>query len=676
MRIAKKFFLCFLLVIMPEILFAFDGTITVMGEELIIKEKRILKEDTIVSKKDVSSEMVASSAVSLFDDLSETLKTLPGVVTSGDFSGALYIRGCYPMETIFILDNVFISWPYRWGGGLTFFNTDLIKKIDFYAGGYPAQGNQALGGIIDVYYKEGDKEKRKGEVELSPTTMAFRLEGPIKKERSSYFFSTNRTHYDLVAKWFIEVDEKDVALPYFSDHYLKLYVEPSYKDMVSFMALSVGEGMDMEMKEEYGSPDDEEGHFKYEYTKDIFSTTYKHIFSSSLYNELILSYLEDKGDFRFYSPEEPVNSDFLYIEYTLRNDLTFINGPHEIKTGIITWQNNGNEHTLYKWTDVEEVNGILTEVSHSEDIRWDGTVHYTGTYIWDKWKTAFGPIIDYGIRYEFFDMTEESLISPRLSICIPLESARIKVAIGEYSQYPRDSHQLDENEGNPDLSAQRSRQYIVGYERALGDNKKIRIEGYYSDLSKLIINDPIKNYDNEGEGYSKGIEFFFQKKEEGRWNGWVSYSFNESRREEGISKFSSNTWIIEKILYPIDQERQHVFSSVLNYKLTPRWTANLKSIYYSGNPYTPIIGADSQTFGTTTMYHPIYGGYKSERMPDYFKIDLAFTRSQRWGEWYIQFLNLTDQKNVYNYYYSEDYSERKEFKMLPFMVLGGVKVKF
>jgi len=137
--------------ILPSVLSAqTDTSPIIVGEELVIKEKRPKKEEPIVSKEEVSSEMVSSTSVSLFDDLSETLRTLPSVVTPGDFSGALYIRGCYPWETIFLLDNVFIYWPYRWGGILLFYNTDLIKRVDFYAGGYLAKGGQALGGIIDA----------------------------------------------------------------------------------------------------------------------------------------------------------------------------------------------------------------------------------------------------------------------------------------------------------------------------------------------------------------------------------------------------------------------------------------------------------------------------------------------------------------------------------------------
>ncbi|MEW6680023.1 MAG: TonB-dependent receptor plug domain-containing protein [bacterium] len=648
---------------------AWGETITVTGEELVIKEKKPVKEEPIVSKEEVSPSMVEKSSVSLFTDLSETLKTLPGVVTPGAFSGALYIRGTYPMETIFLLDNVFIYWPYRWGGMLLMFNTDLIKKVDFYAGGYPAKGNQALGGIIDVYYKEGSKKKRKGQLELSPTTMAFQMDGPIKKDKLSYYLSANRTHYDLLVKWF--GGEKGRALPNFNDQYFKLYYEPTYKDKLSFGIVRTGEGMDMKMEEGYGSPDDEGGHFFYKYTKNIFAFNHKRVFSPSLSNELTLSYLIDKGRFRFYSPDYLFSGDLDYKDTALRNDFVIKKEGHEINVGGMVYRNKGKADDTYSFPIIEEVNGTWTEVKHKEEFHYQGTSDYYGLYLWDRYS-GFGPIIDYGIRYENNNFTKEGVFSPRFSICFPIGGGKIKQSIGEYSQYPMDSYYLDEKEGNPKLKSQCSRQYILGYERDIGDDKRVKIEAYYSDLSKLILPDKAKNYLNKGKGYSRGIELFFQKKEEKRWDGWFSYAYSQAKREEAPGKYGTYSVVKEEVFYPTDQDRPHVASLVLNYNLTKKWKLSMKTTYYSGNPYTPLIGAIK---GSDT-YKAIWGEYKSKRLPSYFQTDLTITKKQKWGEWYIHFINLTGHKNIYDYYYSDDYSEKKAFEQLPFMFLGGCKVNF
>jgi len=528
-----------------------------------------------------------------------------------------------------------------------------------------------------VYYKEGNKEKRKGALELSPTTARFQIEGPIRRERSSYYLATERTHYDFWAKWLLGEEGKGLVLPYLDDYYLKLHFEPSFKDKISFTAVRVGEGMDMKMEEGFGSPDDKEGHFKHGYTKDIFALNHKRVLLPHLGNELTLSYLIDKGDFDFYSPDSPWESRMRFDDTTLRNETTLGWGNHETKLGVMLSRNKGYSETSMTYTEVEEENGRLIKKRKTHKYHWDRTVDYIGAYLWDRYKFGFGPIVDYGLRYEYLNITKETLISPRFSLCLPIGRSRIKCSIGEYSQYPISEGWLDEKEGNPDLLAQRSRQHIIGYEREIGDDKRIRIEGYYNDLSRLILPDREKKYLNKGRGVTKGIELFFQKKEGGRWDGWLSYALSRSEREKVPDWYELAARVEEGRLYPIDQERPHVASLVLNFKLPRRWRLNKKTLFYSGNPYTPIVGVRSEQIDeTTTLYRPIYGEYNSARLPNYFKIDLTLTRGQRWGEWYLQCLNLTDHKNVYGYYYSQDYKERKEWTMLPLMLLGGVKFIF
>jgi len=67
-------------------------------------------------------------------------------------------------------------------------------------------------------------------------------------------------------------------------------------------------------------------------------------------------------------------------------------------------------------------------------------------------------------------------------------------------------------------------------------------------------------------------------------------------------------------------------------------------------------------------------------MPDYQRLDVTLSRQFSFKRWdlsaYLQLINLYNHKNIYGYYYSDDYQIRKEFKMFGFMPLGGVEVKF
>jgi hypothetical protein len=666
----------------------------IVGEELEVKEKRIYPMEPPVSKEEVTPGMLSASAVTLFTDLAETLKTLPGVITEGDFSGLLYIRGCYPFETIFLLDNVFIYWPYRWGGMLTFFNPELIKRVDFYAGGYPARGNQALGGIIDVEYKTGNKEKRQGYLNISPTTSEFRLEGPfIKGKKASYLLSTSRTYYDLVLNWFTK--EKNLTYPYFYDLCGKFYFSPSYRNKLYLTLLRVGEGMKMKKsKEEEASPlfeeATEEYDFDYNYTKDIFAINYQHIFSKDLTSNLTLSYLLDKGDFKFCVEDTGFKQTLRMLNYGIRPEFSYYIGENNILNfGGMFYRGRGDVKGEYKFSQVEPNGELLKKKPYREEYSWHRTTEYLGIYLWDKYKIHPQITIEPQIRYEYNNLSKESLISPRFAVSLAFRSGKLKFAWGDYSQYPFVGGHISPDENTfRRLKAAHSLQHILGYETDIGKNKRLKIELYNNNLKRLILPDKEQDLLNKGKGYSRGIEIFLQKKEEesarNNWDGWISYSYNKSRREIGIDEYEANrgTSKQENELYPTEQDRPHVLSFVLNYKF-PVWKlkANLKATYASGQPYTPLKEVKSYRSGTETLYLPIWGEYMSKRLPPYFKVDLTIKRDFKFGkfikgEWYCQFLNLFNYKNIYDYYYSEDYREKKEVKGLPFMFIGGVKFYF
>lgn len=585
-------------------------SLTIYGQELVVKAKKPeSQKETIISKEVIREEEIKTTSVDLFNDLSETLKTLPGVISSGDFSGMLYVRGSNPMETIFLLDRVFIAWPYRWGGNMALFNTKLIDKVDFYAGGFPAEAGQALGGVVDVSYKRGNRERFKAGLDLSPTTADLQLEGPIKKDKSSYLLSFERTHYDQMMKW-LGIGKEGNVYPFFYDYLTKISASLNPKDEISFYYLYSGEGMDMKMEEDFGSPDDEGGRFYYDYLKQIASLNYKHLFSDRLFNELTFSNLRDDGQFRFYSPTRPSEDIIDGNDYSLRDDLTLLYGEdHEFKAGAYLYTADMNFTSTFKYEEISDTNGGLTKETKEKSYKSKDGFNYAGFYLWDKIKLTKPLTADMGLRYEYLDLTKEGIITPRLSLSYSLNKRiSLKAAWGIYSQFATDPYWFDEENGNPDLAAQKARHYILGLEHKPKEDLRLRTEIYYKDLYDLIITDEDKNYDNEGRGYAKGIEFFLQKKAGKKLDGWISYSIAESRRTKGVSGDFEEKYIKEKTLYPTEQDITHALSVVANYRFSKKWQLSLKFRYTSGPPYTPVIDANSDTFGGETIYSPIMGG--------------------------------------------------------------------
>lgn len=649
--------------------------ITQAGKGIVVKAKqKPPHQESLPSKETLTPKVIRESSVDLFSDIAETLKTLPAVISPGDFSGELYVRGGLPTETIFLLDRVFIAWPYHWNMRVTTFNPKLIDKVDFYAGGLPAEAGNVLAGVVDIEYKKGNREQLAGSLETSFTTFDLQLEGPLLKKQASWLFSAKRTNYDLVLNL---LDKKNQVYPFFHEIFAKFYYEPGPGHQISLYGLLAGEGLDMEKEEEEdevpGLPKDR---FKYDFTQNILSLNYKWLISPELSSETTLAYLWSDGNFHQYSLTEPIEVDFTNDEYSFRQDFTYYLGKkHKLRAGTYLW-----------WGDTDLYAYEKEESGEEEVTDFDERARYAGYYLWDKWHLIPKLLTcDFGTRYEYLDLTDEGVFTPRISLSLALgDDMSLKAAYGYNSQFGMDAIQYDKN---PDLKAQRGTDYVLGLERRLSEDIRLRIEAYYKDFDHLIIESGEDSYSNDGKGFSKGIEFFLQKKEGGRLDGWISYALSKSKRRFGYSIFGVESEYGEEIiayydptLYPTPQDRRHTISVVANYKLSDKWRLGLTWRGDSGNPYTPLHKIARQ-IEETGKIEPPQGLIYSERMPWYHRLDVRFSRDFRFlnldHSFYFEIINLYNRKNLYTYYYEDDdYSRPEEAVMFGIIPVAGIETKF
>ncbi|MEK7275518.1 MAG: TonB-dependent receptor [Candidatus Desantisbacteria bacterium] len=423
--------------------FELSSSLTFYGEEFVVAApKPSPKEEVIISKEMIDASQIKDSSVSLFNDLSETLKTMPGVITSGNFSGEMFVRGGTPLETIYVLDQVFIDWPYRWGGMMTMFNTRLIEDVDFYAGGFPAEGGNSLAGVIDVKYKKGDLKKSSGLLEISPTTTELFLNGPIKKEKSSYLFSAKRTYYDFLAKFFTGGKDANV-FPYFHDGFFKLYFDLSPAHKLTIFSVYAGEGMDMKIEED-DDPGFSGGRFTYNYQTGILAACYKRILTEKLFIQTTLSDSLDKGEFDLHAPEYIWKEDMKPGNIDLRSDIDWQAAPsHKIRCGTYLSDNKVNFSGSFNY---EIIQGTETLIKGTETESYDfkKNARYIGSYVWDRWNLSPRLTADIGLRHESLDLVKDTALTPRLSLKFDIsDKTSLKLAYAHNSQFPTNIYLID-----------------------------------------------------------------------------------------------------------------------------------------------------------------------------------------------------------------------------------------
>lgn len=118
-------------------------------------------------------------------DFAQYLQVIPGVIFTGDQGGQIYIRGGAPVQNKILLDGMTIYNAFHSIGFFSVFETEAVRSIDVYTGGFSAKYGGRSSAIIDIRTREGDKKRFAGMLSANPFVSKFLFEGPIIKLKES-----------------------------------------------------------------------------------------------------------------------------------------------------------------------------------------------------------------------------------------------------------------------------------------------------------------------------------------------------------------------------------------------------------------------------------------------------------------------------------------------------------
>jgi hypothetical protein len=229
-----------------------------------------------------------------------------------------------------------------------------------------------------------------------------------------------------------------------------------------------------------------------------------------------------------------------------------------------------------------------------------------------------------------------------------------------------------------------SDQYAVGlFKNPQKGLFEVSVEVYYKNLQNLmeykngavlVMNHHIEADVIMANGYAYGLELY-AKKNFGRLNGWVSYTYSRTMRLID-SEFDDET-INSGNFYPSVYDKPHDLSTVLNYQISRRWRFSGNFVLASGRPIT--LPEQKFTFeGRQVVY---YSDRNKYRMPSYHRMDVSLTldenlrRKRMWkGSWTISIYNLYGRKNPYSIFYRKEPSiqmvEKNQYSIYKLSVIG------
>jgi hypothetical protein len=631
-----------------------------MLQEVVVQADAEREEARNIGTAQVTTRLIREVPAVLQADVFRSVQLLPGVKAASDFSSGLYIRGGGPDQTLILLDRTTVYNPSHFFGFFSTFNPDAIKDVRLYKGGYPATFGGRLGSVLDIYNKDGNRNKRAGVVSLGMLSSRAMIEGPVYG-RGSYMLAVRRSTIEpLLAVLRGTVDTVPDAF-YFYDINGKFNVNLNQDNRLS-LAFYGGED---NVKFPFG--DDLE--FNLRYGNRTLSTTWTSIRTDRLFTTLTgtASQYFNNPLFSFGGTEFTRENNIW--DFSIKSDVDFLlNRDHTLKGGI--WAGNLKLELNDTFDERESLQSLIE------------TQYITG-YAQHQMNLTSSLSTVYGLRVNYFSKGDYIRAEPRISIeYTPEPALRLQVAYGRYHQFltliTNEAFSgfdvwLTTDRGVPPSWGD---QFVAGAKVYPFQGYNFEAEIYYRSMRDLFELDP-RTADATGTNYvdlfrfGKGFAYGFElmmEKSSGRLNGFIGYTWGITRRS--FEGFNQDRY------FPPKHDRTHDVTLVTNYRLTPKWRSTAVFSYATGQAYTRVLGRSevSNPFGSTPNQPVIVGKMNASRLPAYHRLDVGFTRDGKFfnlgkSEFQIQIINLYSRRNIWFYQFDlgENPAVQSEVPLLPIL---------
>ena len=600
-------------------------------------------------------------------DALRALQSLPAVGVANDFSGALYIRGGSDEDNLYYFDRVPIGYPYHFGGIVSSLSSEVIDRIDVYAGGYGAEFGVDSQAVIDIYSQNKNTDGFGGTFNLNLLYSEGLLEGRIG-DRGFWYAAGRRSYIDLFLRSISFESGQITAFPSFWDYQMKGGYHLSEKHRLSLNIFASGDNFALKLD---GADVDEDlrGDISFD---SGFEGAGIHL--RSLLTDRLTSYLSlTRSYFAFdVNIGAGLSLEIDAPQYVIREDLTYTLTPkHQIESGLIVGLEPGRATGRFIRPPDEGEVDYDPRFIEKQVFDESALGKRFEVYLQDRYRVLPFLSVVLGLRTDYINYIDELSIQPRGSLLFEISpGSQVQLSYGNYQQRPAPPR-LTQSVGNPELNNSQASHYVLEYTREISETTEVKVAGYYKDLVDLAIHDDEARYLNQGVGFAQGAEVFLRHQTGSRFLSWGSYAYGLSKRRDRPGE--------PYRLYSFDQT--HVATFAATYSPTSTWEIGAKWQYRTGNPYTPVLGADLKIDPRNggSIYVPIYAETNSARLPAYHRLDAKISKAFRFDNWqmsvFLELLNVYNRKNLLDFNYSDDYSEKEDIYQFPIIPYMGITVE-
>ena len=604
-------------------------------------------------------------------DLLRSLQLLPGIQSVSDVSSGLYIRGGGPDQTAILLDHIPLYNPSHLFGFFSTFNPDAIRDVQLYKGAYPAAYGRALGSVLDVSNREGNRERASTHGGVSLISSRLLTEGPVGQ--GSWMLAGRRTYLDGIFSA-LRAGDFDIPLNYYFYDFNGKVNQRRGDD--TFTA-STYWGQD-DLRVDFGE-EEQETFFDLRWGNRALTARWTRVFSPALFGHFMAAGSSYESVILASFFDTPILFSNSIRDLSLKGDVDyFANSDHTLTLGFLAtlfdfrYSQSFNEQELSE--NEQEQSDNQPEQSdnqvqsddrqeQSDDRQEQSDLRQApvmvSVYAQDEWQA--GPLtrLRLGGRATWFSLGNRLHFTPRLSLSRALtENLRVKAAGGMYRQYLQLVTTETFSGGDfwvpldSSVEPGRSWQGVLGTEWNPSRRYQLSLEGYYTDLANLVVLDNAVAAGSEetrsddvfksgGSGWAGGVELFLQRRT-GALTGWVGYTLGWTRRT--FPELNGG------LPFPPKYDRRHDLSFVVSYR-TGKWRLGSNLVYATGQAFTPAAARYTLRQPATgeVQDYVLPARRNSARLLPYHRLDASANREFRlWGldaELYLQIYNLYSRRN-------------------------------
>lgn len=671
-----------------------------------------LNEMATVSARSFSVEETARYAGSFYDPARmATNYAGVNVGSSDDLTNEIIVRGNSPRGVLWRLEGIEIPNPNHFGslgnsgGGISMLSSSTLSNSDFYTGAFPAEFGNALSGVFDLNMRNGNNEKREYALMLGALGLEAAVEGPFSKNSKASYL-VNYRYSTLALLEATGLSPAGDVLPKYSDLSFKVNMPTERAGTFALFGLAGQNSAQFAPTADstvWGNGDGDEWGFKETQKMATLGLSHRILLSDKSYLRTVAiasteryseeDYWLDQAEDYVRRPD--VKNDVTSNSYRISTMYNHkLSAKNTIRTGLIF------SHLIFdfEYFDDDDVDG---DKSQNQIKLFDNQGETSFVQAYSQWKHRFDErwTLNAGVHYSQLLLNNEFSIEPRAALQWKVdEKQSLSASVGLHSKMEHLAAYLFEGtlpDGtvrtpNDELGLSKSMHTVLGYDRRLGPDMRLKVEAYHQHLFNLPVenvpgstNSIVNAFDiwdiigaekvnNEGTGTNYGVDLTLEKFFSKNYYFLVTGSVYKSEytpldgktyptRFDG--RYSAT--VLGGKEFKVGKNRKNIFG------------INGKFILSGGNRFTPIDLESSIEKGEQVLFE---GRRFEAKAGDYARFDFGLSyrinRKKLTHTIMLDIQNVTNRLNIYTQYYNDDTKRIEAYTQTGLFPIFNYRVEF